>query len=113
MEPTEKDIEEAKLAAGGRDLHQIEVEDGDAGIIILACAPSRVEWMKYVHDLTSTEDVNKKAQAGENAVLAASKWPDRAVIKDFFQQKFGALPDVLNELSKLVGADAKVRSKKL
>lgn len=114
MTPDEKTIEEIKQQVAPRDLNAIEIEqDGDEPRVLLCVSPGRVEWMKYLNDLTSTEDIGKKLNAHENFILAHAKWPSRDEVKKLLTDKPGYLTAITDQLSMIVGAGAKVRAKKL
>ncbi len=114
MEFTKEDIEKAKLAAGTREVRQIEIEDSDGEeFAFIATIPTRIEWAKYLTDLGGTDDVSRKMLAHQNISLAMAKFPERETIVEFFERKHTCVIDAANELGKLVGSQAKVRSKKL
>jgi hypothetical protein len=110
---TEEAIKQVKEAAGARDLHQIDIPDGDDEFTLLVVTPSRPEWMKLLSDISGNDDIDKRSKANENFILAVAKWPDRKTIQEFFARKFGTIGKVVDKLSDMVGADAEVRAKKL
>lgn len=113
MQPTEQDIAIIREKAGSKELHEIVIEHDGEEFTLIITAPSRVEWMKFLGDLTSTEDIAFKNQAHENLVLVSAQYPARDIIREFIGRKFGALTEVTEHIGKLVGAGAKVRTKKL
>ena len=113
MLPDQKTIEELKEKVAPRELHELEIEHAEEIFSLLVAAPTKVEWIKYVSDLTSTEDPAKKSLAHENFILAVTQWPAREEVKGFLAKKFGVLTELTNQVAELVGAGAKVRSKKL
>lgn len=113
MEPTESDIEAAKKEAGTRELHQTTLEhDGEEFSIVFA-APSRVEWLKFITDVTSTDDLVKKNYAHENFILNCAKWPSKEMIRAWFGRKFATITTASDEIAEVVGGGAKARTKKL
>lgn len=112
-QPSPQEIEELKAKVAPRDLHSIEVGDGDDAFVMLVTPPTRPEWMKYLSDLSSTEDITKKVGAHEALLMAVTHWPDRETVRKFINTRFAAVPDVMDEISKLVGAGDAVRAKKL
>lgn len=113
MEIKQEAIDKAKLDAGARDVHQVDVGDEDSGISLLVVAPSQAEWTKFLSDLTSTDDIGKKTMAHQNLVLAVSKYPDRETIKAFIARQFGSVTKITDCIGEIVGTEAKVRVKKL
>ncbi len=113
MEIDQASLDKIKLENASKELHQIDVEDGDDSMSIVVVAPTRIEWMRFLSDLTGTTDIAKKNMAHENIILAVAKWPERKLIQDFFSKKFGAITELTDKLGTMVGAAAKVHSKKL
>ena len=109
----DKTIQKVREEVGLRDLHQIDIDNEGTDFSLLVCAPNRIEWMKFLSDLTSTDDIAKKNQAHENLVLAVAKHPTREEIRGFLSKKFGVLTEITDQLGQIVGAGAKVRAKKL
>jgi hypothetical protein len=113
MLPDNDIIEMIKEKISPVELHELEVDHDGESQSLLVHTPSRIEWMKFLHDLSATEDIGKKTSAHENFVLAVTEWPSRDEAKEFLSKKFGSLTEITDQLGKLVGAGAQVRAKKL
>lgn len=112
-EPTEKEIEELKAKVAPRDLHQIEIEADDELSALLVSTPTKVEWMKFVHDLGASDDIARQVLAHENFILAVTKWPAREEVKGYLERYPAICTQITGQIGALVGAGAKVRAKKL
>jgi hypothetical protein len=107
-----KALEDLK-AKHGDNLTLIEVDDAGAVYELIVLTPTKGEWNKLSSDLAGTEDPARKRESYSNFIQAVTKWPERPEVKAFLDRKFGSIGGIANEIGKLVGTDAVVRSKKL
>ncbi len=114
MNLDDKTIADLKDKVAPRELHRLEVENAgtEEAFTILVTPPDRALYSKFLDDL-GTGDAAKKLFAHKNLVLASAVWPEREIVRDFCDRSYAALISMSNELASLVGADARVRSKKL
>lgn len=75
-------------------------------------SPNREERRKYIGEMKSAgTDIEKIECAIEKAALAQIKWPEREQVKTLFEYHAGMIQNFADELAKLDGSGAEVRSK--
>ena len=73
---------------------------------------NRIERKKYIADMKAAgSDSDKIESAIENASLAQIRWPDRPVVAQLFNDRPGIILHFAEEMAKLDGTGAEVRSK--
>jgi len=119
-EPTPEKIAELKLQFPDRELHKVEVVDGDDNLrAVIMTSPTREEYQKFVGDI-SKADAAKPADkiqsirfAMEQSALAQIRWPDREEVKTLFAARPAIVEKFTEKLHEFAGGALELRSKKL
>ena len=110
--PDEKDVDEAKAKAKGRDVSQIEVTSNEETFYMLCTAPSKAEYIRFLGEL-KTEDTGKLIRAQESFVKRCCLFPTLEEVDKLFDAKSVIAGKFAGELMKLAGSEATAVTKKL
>lgn len=120
MEPSEDVIKEIKAKFPGRSIHLVEAIDGEDVHSFVMTGPTKADYQKYSDEMlsagtakTEPEKRDRARVAIERAALAQIRWPDREDVEALFIAKPGLSVNFAEEIHKLAGTNAEVRSKKL
>jgi hypothetical protein len=113
-------IEELKAKFPDRELHRIELVDGnEASHVLVMTGPNRDEYRKFVSDVQRASD-SKPADkleairfAIEQNALAQIRWPDRDDVKALFSSLPAMVEKFADKLHETAGGTIELRSKKL
>lgn len=114
MEPTEKDIEAARVEAKGEKIFKTEVAIGDESIFLIFKKPARAEFHRYL-DKISEKDAKTAAiiRNQETFVLGCALWPAAAELKAMFAEHYTLATKLADECFKVASEEAKASTQGL